>query len=175
EQAKQAFLELLDQVQTEKAADEVNYWIARLDFYYLDNKEEGISRLWEVIKKTPIDSATGAPVDSTYQTYFDYYGRMCYKLGDEKRSDFQREAFIYFSKAASIDNPNRAMSLYRLALLSNIDAETAMDYASQAWALKEELSQLYQRYVARILYQSYQKKGEFDEAVRWYRRYIELK
>ncbi len=166
ETAKTTLLELLPLLWTQKTKDEVNWKIARVDFFNLDNKEEGISRMQLVIKHARLDSLTGAPLDSLYQRYFDFYGKMCFSLGTKYLKDDLCYAYIYFQQAAQVVYDERGKAFVQLADISKFDASESLALCKKA--MKYDLDEQSKKILYRILYQCYRKLGDFDNAKKWF-------
>lgn len=172
--AADGFEDLLPDLRTERARDEIVWRLAVLEFQHLDRQEEGIERLKEVVMKTPQDE-TGAPVDSTYTKYFDSYGVMCHNLGLENFNKSRKVAFMYFKQAVTVDWENRAKSHLEIAKMSRNNPPAVIESCKQALATPEQLNdtELLQTY--QLLVQGLKRTGKFDEARRYFAEWTKLR
>jgi len=171
---------LLDSLRTEAAKDEINWLLARIEYNNLKQRYQALNRLWQVIKKTPLDSM-GMPVDSTYQRYITTYADLCIRQGvAELNLEHRRAAYIYFSRASEIEGRHQARCYYYLARLISLDprsvkhTQRTIEYGQKAWDLRENLNDGERKYLARLISLAYQQSGEFDVALEWYKIYYQL-
>ncbi len=170
-EAKAVYLELLPLLWTKRTRDEINWRVATLDFDYLGNKEEGISRMHRVIKTTAVDSLTAAPLDSMARRYFNDYGRFCFMLGSEKWEKDRLQSYIYFQQAAQTNYNERRKAFIQLAEISKFDPHETIALCQRAQAFENELDNAEKEVLYRLLYQSYRKLGDFARAKTWYDRW----
>lgn len=180
EQAHTLFSELYDSLRTNAARDEINWWLARIEYINLKQRYQGLERMWKIIKKTPLDS-TGMPIDSTYRRYLNTYAQMCLWQGvEEFNLEHFRSAFIYFSKASEIEGEHQARCFYYLAYLVSLDyksvqhAQRTIEYGQKAWALRNDLNESEKKFLAQRISFAYKQSGDFDAALDWYKIYHNL-
>ena len=165
--AKNEYLKLLQILWTKRTNDEINWNIATIDYSRLDNKDEGLARMFKVIKHSPTDSISKAPLDTAYQRYFNTYGVMCYNLGvDYLETDLQR-AYIYFSQAAEIYYKERGTAVLQLARLSTFDPKETIQLCEQAMDYIELLNTNELEMLFKLLHSSYRKLGDFTASKEW--------
>lgn len=164
--AKTGYLLLLEMLKTDKAANEIHHKIALIDYQFLNKRTEAADRLLKVIKKAKVD-ANGAPVDSTYRSYFRDFAGMCYNIGKEylEQNEYKK-AYIYFSQAAAIDWPDRGSSYLRLADLSRLNAAETVNKCNIA--LQMDLTEQEQQEAYELMVKAYLQLGEFDKARKFY-------
>lgn len=164
--AKNGFLILLSLLRTKKAADEINWKIARIDFEFLNLKSDAAARLLPVIKTTVVDSL-GTPTDSTYEKYMNDFGAICFNIGEEFYNQKEyKKSYAYFMQSAVINWSERGVCYLYLAKLSESNPTETIDKclsALQYPLTKEEQYQAYQ-----LLIQSHVRLGEFDQARKYF-------
>ncbi|MDZ7261776.1 MAG: hypothetical protein ONB05_06700 [candidate division KSB1 bacterium] len=168
--AKAGYLYLLNLLWTQRTRNEINYRIARLQFEHLNEKDEGIDRLWKVVREIPKDSI-GAPLEPQNSLYFDWYGNMCYVLGREYREkEDLRTAYIYFAQGTTFHWRGRARCYLELAELSTYNATETIELCYKALNFKEGLDSTCMRRVAELLASAYKKDGKLTDAREWIKR-----
>lgn len=172
--AAKGYKRLLAMLNTPQARDEINWRLALLEFQHLDKKDDGIARLQRVVQGAPKDE-TGAPVDSTYQEYFNSYGVMCHNLGLEYFKKDRKVAFIYFKQAVAVEWENKAKSYLEIAKLSRNNPRAVLENCEQALALQEQLNEPEQMQVYRLLVEASKRLGQFDRARTYYGEWVELR
>lgn len=172
--AARGYLKLLPLLQTQRAADEVTWRLAGIEYQHLEDQNKGVERLLHVVKRTPVDD-NGAPLDSTYQRYFDSYGAMCHNLGLEHMRKDRKVAFTYFQQAVAIEWESRAKSQLEVAKLSRNNAKAVIAACTGALKQPDQLSPQEQMQVYQLLVEGYKRNGNFDEARRLYARWVELR
>lgn len=170
-EAKAVYLELLPLLWTKRTRDEINWRVATLDFDYLGNKDDGVSRMHRVIKTTAVDSLTAAPLDSIARRYFNDYGRFCFMLGADNWEKDRLRAYIYFQQAAQTNYNERRKALLQLAEISKFDPNETLALCQRAQEFENELDNAEKETLYRLLYQSYRKLGDFTRAKIWFDRW----
>lgn len=172
--ARSVCLELLDTLWTQETKDEINSQIAIMDFNYLNRREEGIQRMYRVVSAMARDSS-GTPLISKYQTYFDYYGRMCFELGiyNAIQKEERRVAYIYFMQATQINWMGRSKAYLRLAELSQFSPAETILLCNKALLFPENLTPTDKREIAEYLSNAYQRQAKFKEAKEWHARSLD--
>lgn len=173
-EAHAGYLKLLDILYTKRAQDYINSRIASLDFWALERKKPGIERLYQVVETIPV-SSNGAAVDSSYNNYLTSYSRMCYDMGIECiKNNERKQAFIYFTQATVFKWPFIGRSYMRLAELAGLDYKRAITYCQQALTYRENLSESEQKKLYQYLHQFNFQAGNFDEAEKWYVKFLQI-
>lgn len=164
--AKNGYLSLLALLRTKKAADEINWKIAFIDFAFLNLKTDAAARMLPIFKTATVDSL-GAPIDSTYKRYFNDFGAMCYTIGLEYQNQNEsKKAYAYFMQSALVNWAERGLCYLNLARLSLSDPMQTIEkclIAMQYPLTKEDEYQAYQ-----LLIQSHVRLGEFDQARKYF-------
>jgi len=131
-EAKSGFEELIKELNTHKAKDEIGWQIAVIEYQFLDQQEKGCKRLFEIIKNIDIDETTGLPVDHDYKQYVTDCGTMFYKLGFQyKKQSKYKKAFKYFENAAQINWSGKWVSLLEIAKLSVHNPDKSLTIINQ--------------------------------------------
>lgn len=166
--AKLMYLDLLPILRLSRTNAQINWNIATIDFYHLDNKAEGVSRMMMVRKNTQIDSLTGAPVDSSFQRYLDAYGAMCYQLGSQYLNSDLNYAYIYYSQAAHTNFKDRSKAYLQLADMSKFDPIETIRLCNKSIECNETIDDQSKKFLYQLLFSSYKKLGDFETSKKWY-------
>jgi hypothetical protein len=170
--AKNVYLQsLLPILWTKRTKDETNWRIAQLDFQYLENKAEGVQRMFYVIKNSAIDSLTSTPVDSNYLRYFNDYGRMCFNLGNEFYDRDKLIAYIYFNQAAATHYEEQSKAFLRIAQISDFDPNETIDLCKKSMDYLDKLDDSEKNKLYEVMYKAYRKLGDFKNASYWFEKY----
>lgn len=172
--AAKGFLNLIRKLSTPKAVDEIRWRLSVLEFQFLDRKNEGIERLKLVVQSAPKDR-NGAPIDSTYQPYFDSYGIMCHNLGLANSRKKRRFAYAYFQQAALINWEGRAKSYLEIAKLSRNNPKLVMESSQKALAAAEQLGQAEQMQAYQLMVEALKRMGRFEQARSYYAHWVDLR
>lgn len=172
-EAARGFLKLIPQLRTRTAIDETIWRLAVLEFQHLERKNEGIDRLKHVIKLAQKDGA-GAPLDTTYQRYFDSYGVMCHNLGLENIRKNRKFAFMYFNQSVAIAWENRAKSYLEIAKLSRNNPKAVIEACTNVLAHPEQLDAREQMQTYQLMVEAFKRTGRFDEARKYYSAWMKL-
>ena len=118
EEAERGFLNLLATLRTPRAIDETEWRLAAVQ-YQLGKGDEAADRLLRLIRRTAVDTETRAPLDSTYQRYFDTFGTICfnqamYHLSQQRDN---RTALKYLEQAVQFPWKDRARAYLESAKL----------------------------------------------------------
>ena len=167
-ESKMVYLELLPILWTKRTKDEINWRIAQLDFNYLENKFDGVGRMYQVVKHTAMDAVTGAPIDSTYQRYFNSYGAMCFNLGTEYYNKDRLIAYMYLIQATETNFDQRAKAFLQLAGMSEFDPNETIRLCMVTMEVVDDLSVEEKEFLYKLLHISYRKLGDFDQAKHWF-------
>jgi tetratricopeptide (TPR) repeat protein len=150
-------------LRTQRTKDEVSWSYALIEFTTLNRKASAVARLYEVVDGIPID-ADGAPIDTTYRTYFDAYGTMCHNLGtDTLRSD-RKLAYTYFSQSAKINWKGRAKSYLSMTELTRGNPELMVAYGEKAVALASQLTPDELQSLYKLLVDGYRRLRQPEKA-----------
>jgi len=165
--ARRGYAALLVSVSAQAARDETEWRLAIVD-YNLGETEAAAERLRGIVERTPVDAA-GVPVAAAYQRYFDDYGTLCMNLGRSARVDRRdnRTALKYFTQASELSWSGRATAYFESARLLTGNLPVALDNASQALSLEEELDDDQRLDLYRLLMELNRRTGDFDEARRF--------
>ena len=174
EDAEKAFLELLDILQSDRAQYETNYRLSLIQFNRLDKREEGISRLWNVVKlfeKNPLPEEDGFVQEPAY---WENYSYMCVQMANQFLGTDRKKSFFYFYKAAHIEGPDQARAYLGLAGISFNTAEVCLEYCHQAYELEHQLSDSERKNLYNLFYMAHKRKGDFAESVKWFDRFKQI-
>ena len=128
QQAKAGFEELIDDLNTQKARDEIGWRIATIEYQYLDQEINGCERLHNIIKNQPVNKKTGLPFDPDYKRYFTDCGKMFFKLGlNLKKKSEYKLAYRCFENASQIQWFGRWQSLLELSKLTVQDPDKTLE------------------------------------------------
>jgi len=174
DEAEKAFLELEKIVKTEKATNIAQSSLARIQFFYMNKREEAIDRSWHLVNKYPIDPKSGTPIDSTWQEYWDQYSQMCLQLGISHFGSDKRLSFIYLLKSSQIESSSRGQALLNLATISRSNPQVCLNYCTRALDYQEKLNNEEKKILYETMYLAYMKQGDFDQALKWFKKYYEL-
>ena len=168
------YMTLLGKLTTNNAKNEIHWQISKLEFQFLNKRVEAIMRLFNVIREIEIDSL-GVAIELENQRYLNDYGLMCYNLGVEnlKQNDY-KVAYIYFTQSAAIHWEGIGKSYFQLAYISNSKNDVAIQLCNKALQFRNSLSltEIYQTY--ELLFNSYKRKGVFDQAELWYQKLVNV-
>jgi tetratricopeptide (TPR) repeat protein len=150
-------------LKTQRTKDEVSWIYARIEFTTLNRKASAVARLYEVVQGIAKD-AGGAPLDTTYTTYFDAYGTMCHNLGtDTLRSD-RKLAYTYFSQSADVNWKGRGKSYLSMTELSRGNPELMVANGEKAVALADQLTPDELQALYKLLVDGYRRLRQPDKA-----------
>ena len=167
---KQEYLDLLKQVKTVEAQQDINWRIAQLEFKFLNEKEKAVERMLNIIRNFPLDS-TKMVESSRAQKYFNDYGSMCYILGMEfLQKKHHKRAFIYFFQSIEFWWNQVGKSYFQLAKLSTLDNQAMLRFAKQSLNFEDHLSRDEQNSLYYLIYMAYKRLGMFDDASKWFSR-----
>lgn len=171
---KREYLELLSQVRTTKAKQDINWRIAQLEFNFLDERELAIDRMMKVVYALQLDSTKSA-VDNKFQKYVEDYCSMCYAFGLEyMNAQHFKKAFIYFYQSISFSWSKIGKSYLQLARLVMLDNLSVLKFAQQAFVYQEQLTEDERNNLYQLFYFSYKRLGKFDEAAIWLEKSAKL-
>lgn len=165
------FRKLLKTLKTQRTRNQINWKIATISFGELNRKNDGIQRLFEVVKNIPVENHS----DSTAMLYLTDYGAMCYKLGLDylKKKDY-KIAYAYFNQASKIDWEKRAESYFQLAQLSQSDSEETIKNCQNVLAYHDNLSKPTLQKTYQLLVNAYKRNGNFDLARNYYTKLSQM-
>ncbi|MBD3287487.1 hypothetical protein GF337_01675 [candidate division KSB1 bacterium] len=159
--ASKEFKKLLKILQTRRTRNQINWKIATINFEVLNNKNDGIKRLFDVVKDIPPENRA----DSTSMVYLTDYGAMCYQLGlDYLQRKEYKIAYAYFKQASKIDWEKRAESYFQLAQLSQSDSEETIKNCHNVLAYEADLSKTTLKKTYQLLVNAYKRNGNFELA-----------
>ena len=167
---KNEYLELLEQVKTTQAKQDINWKIAQLNFKFLNNKDDAVQRMLELTKQIKLDSTKRA-VEERCQKYFEDFGLMCYNLGNiYLKSNQYKNAIIYFFQSVKFNWSGIGKSYLKLTTLSTLDNNSVLHYGNKALFYKDQLnnSELFNLYY--LMYDAYKRLGNFSVANSWYQK-----
>jgi len=169
--ANSEFKKLLKILKTQRTKNQINWKIATIDFTILNKKNEGIERLFRVIKSIPPENIA----DSTALLYLTDYGAMCYTLGgdylDKKKNKI---AYAYFKQGAQINWEKRGECYFRLAKLSQTDSDETIKNCQLALTYKDYLSGQIINQTYELLVDAYKRNGNFKLARQYYNSLTQL-
>jgi hypothetical protein len=169
---KQEYVELLSQVRTAKAKQDINWRIAQLEFNFLNEREIAIDRMMKIVNATELDSTRSA-ADVKFQKYIEDYCMMSYVFGlDYLRNQHFKKAFVYFYQSISFSWSRIGKSYLQLAKLVALDNNLVLKFAQQALIYQDQLTDDEQNSLYQLLYQSHKKLGRFDDAAIWLQKSV---
>ncbi len=171
EEVEKVFLDLLKIINTEKAQNEVDLRLSRIQFYFLEKKEEAIDRLWNAVKNFPLNAHTGAQLDSSQKDYCEMYCQMCLQMANKYYPTNKKIAFTYFQKISQIKSSTRGSAFLNLAIMSVKNPEICLEYCNRAFEYLEQLSKDEQKKLFRTFYLVHKTKGNFEEALKWFQKF----
>lgn len=174
DKAERAYLDLIDIIQTERARNEVEHRLAMVQFSYLDKKHEAIQRLWNVVKIFPLDETTGVPIEASHAEYWESYCKMCLNLANTSYYEDKKTAFIYFQKASQIESSIRGNAFLNLAIMSINNPDMCLSYCDRSFAYIDKLSEGDKKILFDTYYKAYQRKGDFEAAMKWFKQFNEI-
>lgn len=190
--SKNAYLQLLPQLKTKRAKDNITWRLAHIEYYNLDQVEEAGHRLYDLVLHADTSkirsSIMRAPEDSMYKVYFKACGEVLFRLGSTFRDQgLQEKARFYFSRDTTFEWSGRGKAFAPLAWLvevpENIDPserlktrnEKAIRILNRAKAFidtfsEQEIDQLYRQLIL-----IYQQMHDRSNAQRNYSEWNEIK
>jgi len=167
---KKEYLDLLNQVRTIQAKQDINWRIAQLEFRFLNEQEQAVERMLKIIKEVELDS-TKENNNTRIQKYFDDFGSMCYILGMEHlRLGRNKEAFIYFFQSIEFWWSQIGKSYLQLAKLSCLDNNSVLKFANQAVKYQKHLTEDERNSLYYLIFLAYKKMGMFEDAAEWFQK-----
>ncbi|MBN2009614.1 hypothetical protein JW960_09755 [candidate division KSB1 bacterium] len=131
-EARDGFEQLINELETQTAKDEINWRIALIEYEYLNQKEKACDRMHEIVRHISSVNMKNLPADSEYRQYASDAGAMFYKLGfDYKKLSQYKNAYRCFSTASDIEWYGKSKSLLELAKLSIHDATQTLDIVNE--------------------------------------------
>ncbi len=174
DEAEIVFLELLGMVTTEKATNEAQLALAKMQFNSLNKEDEAIDRMWNVVNKYPLDTGSGTPIDSAYQYLWDEYAQMCLLMGVNYFNTNKKLSFAYLLKASQIEGSSKGQAFLNLAMVSSENPQLCIDYSTKALEYQDQLRTDDKKSLYETIYKAYLKKGDFVQALKWFRKLYEL-
>ena len=175
EEAEKEYLRTLDIVKTLRARRETQLQLARLQFYQLGKKMEGINRLWIVVQILQLQSDSSTTIDSSQVKYWNRYAQMCFSLASENYNKDSKTAFTYFYKISQFENPLQARAYYYLATLARMNPDICLNYCKKAYSDFDKLNKSEKKGLYKLLYDANLVKGNFAEALHWFKKWFYLK
>jgi len=167
---KQEYIELVSQVKTAGAKQDINWRVAQLEFKFLNEREKAVARMLNIVKQVDLDSSKQAKTKKC-QKYFNDFGSMCYILGMEYlKQNHNRKAFVYFFQSIEYQWNQIGKSYLQLANLSTLDNHSALKFAQQALTYENHLSKEERNSLYYLIYLTYKKMGMFDDATKWFQK-----
>lgn len=155
---------MLPIMRSTRARNEISLKLAQLEYANLGDRAAAVRRMEEVIRNTPQDSLTHAPLDSNNIVYFDTYGAMCYNLGVDQMEKDRKLAYTYYSQAAAINWRGRGKAYFSMATLASADPQQAIKDGEKAFALAHQLEADELINLHRLLINSYRRVRDFENA-----------
>lgn len=173
EKAREKAITLLGKLKSPEAIKEVNFIISQIDFYKLDQRELGISRL-----KSIVNSIINSPYladSSVYfqnQLYLDQFGDMCWTLGKACSNQKRKKGLAYYNQAITFPWKNRGLCYYEIAYLSFNNPDSVIKNCRLA--LQYPLPKEAKVNTYTLLTQALRQKGLIDQAKESYRQQMKL-
>jgi tetratricopeptide (TPR) repeat protein len=175
EEAAQGLDQLMLSLNTDRAAREVEWRLALLEFTYLGQQDKAMERMERTTAFYMNDTSGTVLSDTLYKDYYNSYGTMCHNLGLASLKEKKlRDALIYFTQACVVPWDQRAKSYLEIAKLSINNPGRAAEAAGEALAARNQLSREEQIEALRIMIESLKRLGRFKEATEYYRQYRQL-
>lgn len=165
EAAVQGFRQLRPDLNTQYARDEIDWRLAQAE-YQIGEREQAADRLQALFRRTE-KGAGGAPVDSTYQKYFDTYGTICLNLGRNKRGEDLRTALKYFQQSAEVSWARQPLAELEAGKLLRNNVEKSVEYLERAAEEKGALSVEDRLQLYRNLVRQHRRLGQRQEALKY--------
>ncbi len=162
--ARDGYERLLRDLSARKAIDETEWRLSIVE-YNLGDAEPAAARLLDLVQRTGVDAA-GAPLDETYERYFDDYGTLCLNLGRSARADRRdnRTALMYFTQATELNWSGRAVAHYEVARMVQGNLPVALEHATAAADDAEAIPVEQRLDLYRLLMELNRRNGDFDQA-----------
>jgi tetratricopeptide (TPR) repeat protein len=171
----QEYTELLRQVKTAGAKQDINWRIAQLEFRFLNEKEKAVERMLNVVKYVVLDSVQKAEFNRC-QKYLNDFGSMCYILGMEHlKNNHNKKAVVYFFQSIAYEWNQIGKSYLQLAKLSALDNQAVLRFAKLALTYENHLSNDERNNLYYLFYLAYKRMGKFDVATQWFQRVANIK
>jgi len=164
---KQEYLNLLNQVRTDKARQDINWRIAQLEFNFLREREKAVERMLKVVQQVKFDS-TNKVEEVRCQKYIEDFCTMCYILGMEHLgTQHYKKAFVYFYQSTEFGWSQIGKCYLQLAKLSSLDNCAVLKFGQQAFANESQLTNEERSTLYHLFYMAYKRLGKFDDATFW--------
>lgn len=155
-----------------RAAREIDWRLALLEYSHLGREAQALERLAGVVRYYQNDSLRAAAADTMAATYFNSYGTMCHNQGLQALKEKQlRRALAYFTQSTEVPWPQQAKSYLEIARLSVNNPAKAVEAAGKALAAPAQLDGREQQDALRVMVGGLKRLGRFDEAKEYYRQY----
>ncbi|MBD3289478.1 hypothetical protein GF337_11800 [candidate division KSB1 bacterium] len=174
EKAESDYLDLIDMIQSDRAKYEANYRLSLIQFNRLDKRDEGVARLWNVVKlfeENPLPDKDGFVSEASY---WENYSYMCVQMANQYLATDRKKAFVYYYKAAQIEGPDRGRAYLGLAGIAFNSAEVCLDYCNRAYEYEYQLNEGERKNLYNLFYLAHKRKGDFAESVKWYDRFTQI-
>lgn len=167
---KEEYINLLGQVKTVRAQQDISWRISQLEFKFLNQKELAVERMRKLVGQIQLDS-TACAEKSEDQKYLEDYGSMCYNLGlQELREKDFRSAFVYFYQSINFHWSGLGKSFLQLSKLTSLDNKSSLNYANHALNFEGQLSIDEKNDLYYVIYLAYKRMGSFDDARKWFQK-----
>ena len=167
---KKEYLDLIGQVKTNGAKYDINWRVAQIEFKFLNQKEQAVERMLNIVKQVELDSLNKNHSEKN-QKYIDDFGSMCYILGMEYlKQNHDKKALVYFFQSIEYPWNQIGKSYLQLANLSTLDNQSALKFARKALDFESHLSKEERNSLYHLIYITYRKMGQFDDATKWYQK-----
>ena len=178
EAAANGMRELIPNLRTKRAAQEIKWRLATIRYARLSMEESALELMKEIVDFYTNDS-TGialAQQDSMLTKYQDAYGVMCYNVGTKCRDEARDrvKALKYFLQSANIAWREQAKAWLAVSQLSNQKPEKAEEAARKALALEAQLSDRDYATTMGLLVGALRMQRKFKEANKLYKKWQEL-
>jgi len=174
-EAEKRYFDLLESIQTQKARCITQYNLSFLQFRRLHKNEDGINRLWLLLKILTNKSGKKILSDSLISNYWQAYAQMCYRLANENFNKDRKKSFAYYYRVTNIECSKtlKGRALLSMANLSSNNADLCLNYCDQASSLSAQFTEGEKKTLYQLFYLSNATKGNFDDALKWFKKYKE--
>ncbi len=167
EEAEQRFKELMPDLRSDKARDEIDWRLAVVE-YQNGKEKEAAERLLQLVSRSETNN-DGLPTNSDYMRYFNDYGLICFNIGQSYLAERdRRNALAYFMQSSKVNWRNRARAYLQIANILSNNVPESIRYATLAESERNSLNEQDQRTLYSLLTDLHRRNGDMDEARRYH-------
>ncbi len=167
EDAEQRYRELMANLRSDEARDEIDWRLGVLE-YQNGKEKQAAERLLQLVKRTETDHR-GRPLNPDYMRYFNDYGLICFNIGQSYLAERdRRNALSYFMQSSKINWRNRARANLQIANILSNNVPESIRFASLAEEESYSLNEQDRRTLYSLLTDLHRRNGDMDEARRYH-------